>query len=118
ACTVRLSFDFAADFADIFEVRGMRREARGTMLAAEVAPRRVLLGYRGLDGVERHAAVSWSEAPQRLSDERAEFDLTLAPHASHVLHARVDATARSRPVDGPAFEAARAGVAGAFTQAR
>jgi len=36
---------FRADFADIFEVRGMRREARGSDLLPDLAPGRVTLGY-------------------------------------------------------------------------
>ena len=117
-CTVRVSLDFTADFVDIFEVRGFRREARGETLAAEVAARRVVLGYAGLDGIERHAAISFSAAPQRLSGERAEFDLALESNASHIVYVRVETSAAEAPVTESAFEGARSGVAGSLTRAR
>src|SRR5262245_51311438 len=44
---------FAADYVDIFEVCGHQRHARGEDLRPEVVGSRVVLGYRGLDGVAR-----------------------------------------------------------------
>ena len=41
-----LSLHFAADYADIFEVRGRKRQARGQDLPPEVTDDRVVLGYR------------------------------------------------------------------------
>ncbi|HET9595291.1 MAG TPA: glycogen debranching N-terminal domain-containing protein [Anaeromyxobacteraceae bacterium] len=40
---------WAADFADVFEIRGARRPRRGTYRAPQVFPDGVLLGYEGLD---------------------------------------------------------------------
>jgi glycogen debranching enzyme len=50
---LHLGILFAADFADIFEVRGIRRARRGVMLAPEIAGPIAVLGYTGLDGVTR-----------------------------------------------------------------
>ena len=53
----RRSFiEFDADYADIFEVRGTRRPARGQRLPAIVEGDTVILGYRGLDQVVRRTA--------------------------------------------------------------
>ncbi len=41
---------WAADFADVFEVRGARRSARGAYLAPVVEDGRAVLRYDGLDG--------------------------------------------------------------------
>ena len=49
---VQLSFAFASDFADLFEVRGLRRKRRGTA-SAEVGKAKVALNYHGLDGSQR-----------------------------------------------------------------
>src|SRR6476646_7444594 len=46
---IALTIDFDADFRDIFEVRGAKREHRGRRLAAEVTSDAVLLAYEGLD---------------------------------------------------------------------
>ena len=51
--TVTLSLRFAADFADVFEVRGQRRAKRGRRSAECLSPDAVVLRYRGLDEVER-----------------------------------------------------------------
>jgi hypothetical protein len=46
----RLELSWAADFADVFEIRGARRARRGRHLWPEVGVRRVVLRYQGLDG--------------------------------------------------------------------
>src|SRR5581483_1550916 len=41
----------AADFADVFEVRGARRTRRGALLPAQYAGDQLILTYRGVDDV-------------------------------------------------------------------
>lgn len=74
-----LALHFAADFADIFEVRGMKRKARGDKLRPEVASNRVLLGYRGLDGDTRRTRIEFTPNPSALTASLARFDLSLKP---------------------------------------
>jgi glycogen debranching enzyme len=50
---VELILQFEADFADIFEVRGHRRQKSGRLLEPRVERERVTLGYLGLDGLRR-----------------------------------------------------------------
>jgi glycogen debranching enzyme len=78
---IELSFtlQYDADFADIFEVRGIKRRARGHRLADEVAADRVVLGYRGLDDVVRRTIIEFSPGPENLSASRAYFHRTLPP---------------------------------------
>jgi glycogen debranching enzyme len=77
AATLAMHFD--ADFVDLFEVRGMKRERRGERLLAVVGEREVLLPYRGLDGLLRRARLCFEPAPARLRQHQAEFALKLAP---------------------------------------
>ncbi|MFK0299952.1 glycogen debranching N-terminal domain-containing protein [Brevundimonas sp. NPDC090276] len=72
-----LSFEFGADFADIFQVRGTMRAARGEIHAPIMDGRRVSFGYTGLDGVVRTSCLAFSEPPARLSANRAEFMFSL-----------------------------------------
>src|SRR5665213_4236683 len=51
-----IAFEYGADFRDIFEVRGMRRAARGVVTEPRRVGRGVVFGYQGLDGVERSGA--------------------------------------------------------------
>ena len=76
-----LVFRFGADFADIFEVRGTRRERRGEDLAPRVEGSAVVLSYRGLDGVTRRTRLEFSPAPSTLSSSAATFDVGLDPQA-------------------------------------
>jgi glycogen debranching enzyme len=46
---VWLELQMQADFADVFEVRGARRERRGTLLLPSFAGDRLTFAYRGLD---------------------------------------------------------------------
>jgi len=70
---------FAADFADIFEVRGTTRERVGQRLHAEIWDDRVILGYHGLDDVVRRTRFEFSPKPASLNAEEARFDFTLKP---------------------------------------
>jgi glycogen debranching enzyme len=72
-----LSLDFEADFADIFEVRGARRERRGELLPPVVDGSRVQLSYRGLDDGVRRTTLAFSPAPDVLRSSRAEFHCAL-----------------------------------------
>ncbi len=76
---VDLTCDFDADFADVFEVRGLRRESRGDMLAPQAAGARAELAYRGLDGVRRRAVLDFDPMPQELTPGRASYHLWIPP---------------------------------------
>jgi glycogen debranching enzyme len=72
-----LLLHFAADYADIFEVRGLKRKARGTDLLPEVECARVVLGYRGLDGVVRRTLLHFAPQPALLTASAGRLDLEL-----------------------------------------
>jgi glycogen debranching enzyme len=72
-----LAFDFGADFADIFQVRGTLRERRGAGETPTHDGRRVTFRYTGLDDVVRTSCLAFSEPPARLTASRAEFMFSL-----------------------------------------
>jgi glycogen debranching enzyme len=75
-----LAIQFAADFADIFEVRGIRREKRGQKLPPKTSDSgELILGYKGLDGVLRRAHVSCSPEPKEISAGEIRLDVNLPP---------------------------------------
>jgi glycogen debranching enzyme len=76
---LKLTVEFAADYADIFEVRGFKRQRRGRDLPAEVLAERVRLGYRGVDDVVRRTEIAWSPAPQSTASDHVAYSLVLAP---------------------------------------
>ncbi|HEV7229499.1 amylo-alpha-1,6-glucosidase [Brevundimonas sp.] len=72
-----LEVDYAADFVDIFQVRGTAREKMGRMRPIRTDGRHARFAYDGLDAVTRTACLSFSEPPHRMTDARADFMLTL-----------------------------------------
>lgn len=76
-----------SDFKDIFEVRGIPRKARGTVLGFEFPDdRKVRLTYKGLDEIERTAEVCFSQPYTGFNnDGTVVFDLTLRPREPVVL---------------------------------
>jgi glycogen debranching enzyme len=86
---VHLAFEFDADYADIFEVRGYTRSRRGEALAPQASGDEVTLGYTGLDGVRRRTRIAWSIAPARLAPDRAEFEIRLEARASTTFSTQV-----------------------------
>ena len=87
--TLELEFRFAADYADIFEVRGARRTRRGKILSAQVLKQEVLLAYQGLDDIERRTRVAFSREPRAITDNRCCFELQLSPRESTDLYVTI-----------------------------
>lgn len=82
---IRLQVEFAADFADLFEVRGAHRKSRGTFHPTEVEDDAVKISYTGLDDRQRETRLRFSPPPGRLDGNRAIFDFDLDPHGRAVI---------------------------------
>ncbi len=67
ALTMQLSLDLAADFADVFQVRGIASGGRGTMQEPVVTDGKLELSYEGKDRVVRSMRVSYSRPPDTLT---------------------------------------------------
>ncbi len=74
-----LSIRFEADFADIFEVRGKKRERKGTHLPNVLQKDLLVLSYEGLDGVTRETRIQFAPVPQEITASQATFDIELDP---------------------------------------
>jgi glycogen debranching enzyme len=87
---VRISFSVDADFADLFEVRGKKRNQKGRRLEVVTSKDGVSFGYEGLDRVERWVTLCCAPAPTTvhpreihcdtllLAGEVAQWDLTIS----------------------------------------
>ena len=64
---ITLTIDFAADFADMFEVRGQSRARHGKHMTEAVGPNSVVLRYAGWTGSERTTSVCFSPGPNSRS---------------------------------------------------
>ncbi len=76
---VALQLCFEADFADLFEVRGMHRRQRGTRRATVLGQDAVRADYVGLDRLPRQTLLRFDPIPHELTPESAGFRLRLLP---------------------------------------
>jgi glycogen debranching enzyme len=72
-----LSVEFHADFADIFELRGTKRENRGRHMETLITDRDLILAYEGLDECIRRTRITFEPPPGRLSESLATFHIRL-----------------------------------------
>jgi glycogen debranching enzyme len=79
AITFSFGLKFDADFADIFEVRGMRRANRGQMLEPQTTRDQAIISYRGLDDTVRFTRIHCTPRPQRVSASDFRFHVSLSP---------------------------------------
>lgn len=92
--SLTLSLVFASDFADIFEVRGVHRERRGTSWTQITDSGGVLLSYRGLDDVDRETAITFEPVPTNLGSNFAAYDVALAPGEKRAIFVTVASRGR------------------------
>jgi glycogen debranching enzyme len=74
---VRLSISVDADFADLFEVRGTQRNRRGRRVETVTYKEGILLGYEGLDRVDRWVTVRCAPAPTTVLPGKIHCDTRL-----------------------------------------
>jgi glycogen debranching enzyme len=79
AAALRLAISFDSDFADLFEVRGLRRQRRGVAAAGVVGAAEAVSNYQGLDGTRRRTTLSFDPPPSELSPKTASYRFNLAP---------------------------------------
>ena len=89
---LRLTYRFASDFADLFEVRGEHRSARGESRAALQSDCGVALRYKGLDQIERVTQIAFFPTPKTLTTARAGFEISLRPRATRRIFVRIGCT--------------------------
>jgi glycogen debranching enzyme len=79
AVNLTLSFVFDSDFADVFEVRGMRRPRRGYATREVLGPHEVALTYTGLDRTMRTSFIRFDPAPTGIEESVVSYQIALRP---------------------------------------
>jgi len=103
-----LTFNFEADFRDLFEIRGLQRLRRGEA-AASVTDEKLLFQYHGLDGIDRQTEIWFEPKPERLTEHQAVYalDLKTGEQFSIVLSIRCAATEGAPEPFSQPYRAAR-----------
>jgi glycogen debranching enzyme len=113
-----LTFDIDADFADIFEVRGVNRPRRGQRLTPHVDARTIRIEYHGLDNERRWTLVEWSEPPAAAAPNMVRFEYELTPRTHYVLTLAIRCEREHRPIAPRPLETAHAEAAAALERAQ
>ncbi|MBD2102779.1 amylo-alpha-1,6-glucosidase [Leptolyngbya sp. FACHB-261] len=97
--TLTFSLTFEADFADLFEVRGMTRLQRGQSMRPETElDHHILLAYEGLDQRLLLSEVTFSDhLPDRIEGNTAVWTLDLDSHDQKILSYRVEMLIDDKP---------------------
>lgn len=103
---VRLQLRVAADFADMFELRGASRRRRGTLRGPIASPGRLRFEYRGLDDVERFTEIECADARPWRHADGLEIPLALDPHRAAHLEFRVTCRSGDGPPPADSFDEA------------
>ena len=87
---IQVGIAFAADFADLFEVRGAHRKRRGHAKEPEIDDAGVTLSYVGLDKRRRSTTLRFDPNPTTLSADQATYTLDLDPRQSLSIFIEID----------------------------
>ncbi|MGH9414650.1 MAG: amylo-alpha-1,6-glucosidase [Terriglobales bacterium] len=88
---------FAADFMDVFQVRGMVRPASGTYFSPQLHAEGITFSYLGRDDEFRQTSIHFTPAPTELHPDRACFAVELAPGGQQELLCTIAGTAGQAP---------------------
>jgi glycogen debranching enzyme len=83
---VPFNLSFYADFADIFEVRGMHRRQKGQRLEDNIDRNSIQLFYDGLDHSIRRTRLQCDPAPKSITASAIEFEVRLDPRQKTVFN--------------------------------
>ena len=86
---------FSADFADIFEVRGLHRQKKGQRLQDRIEKDLILLSYEGLDRAIRETRIECDPVPKSISPSELKFEVSLQPKEETMFHLRISCDAGS-----------------------
>lgn len=89
---VRLELQFAADFADMFVVRGADPGKRGHLHGPQWHDGKLLFRYDGADGHARTTCLTFDPPPAEQRGGHAAFNLRLPPREVVELHVALDVT--------------------------
>ena len=79
---MQLEIHYAADFIDVFQVRGTARAVHGQYYQPIVAADKLTFIYRGVDKVFRQTTIEFAPAPAAIIDGMARWIIKLPPHES------------------------------------
>ncbi|HZD69688.1 MAG TPA: amylo-alpha-1,6-glucosidase [Actinomycetes bacterium] len=108
--TMTVGLTFGTDFADIFEVRGLKRSQRGKLALPKADRRSAVLAYLGQDDVFRETRISFELEPTSIQVEAGKIHvnwrLELAPSQTEVIALQVEPRVGAGQPEPESFDSA------------
>src|ERR671919_2567148 len=105
-----VDLEFGADFADIFEVRGLARDVSGHYDPPRVEDRAAEFSYLGQDNIRRTTRIDFAHRPARLEVRgdlvEASFRVHLAAHETKLVSMTMETRVGDVPLATKEFDAA------------
>src|ERR687892_569812 len=105
-----VDLEFGADFADIFEVRGLARDVSGHYDPPRVEDRAAEFSYLGQDNIRRTTRIDFAHRPARLEVRgdlvEASFRVHLAAHETKLVSMTMETRVGDIPLAEKEFDAA------------
>jgi glycogen debranching enzyme len=117
--SLQIELEFEADYVDLFEIRGSKRNQRGKLREPAVAlPDEIVLAYDGLDSTLRQTRLHFNSSPAELYNARAVFRIELDPRGQKNINAEISFEVGNRAIPKANFDAAFEKVHAAFENYR
>ncbi|HEY3273314.1 MAG TPA: amylo-alpha-1,6-glucosidase [Methanocella sp.] len=87
--TMNLTYEFDADFADMFTIRGIAPPTNGKVLPARCDGKRLHLSYEGEDGHIRKTIIELDPAPTKVEGRSCTFELNFEPQGSRTVNVQI-----------------------------
>ena len=97
AARLPIGLEFAADFQDIFTVRGLLRERAGTLHDPRWETGRLIFRYEGHDGVDRTLTISVQPEPATRDATSCEVWVEVPAHGEAEIEVRLDIDESLKP---------------------
>ncbi len=113
------TFEFEADYADIFEVRGLLRKRRGRFHSPQILDHnKITLIYEGLDNIFRRTHIEFSPTPMFIDSHSARFYIKLDPYKSTEIYLTVLCQAQEAVVQRHTYDLALSHIKSKYTDMR
>ena len=87
--TLELNFEFDADFADMFTIRGIVPPTAGKVLPARFDGKKLYLSYEGEDRLRRNTIIAFDPLPTKVEGKICTFELNITSHGLQTINLEI-----------------------------
>lgn len=87
--TLNLTFEFEADFEDMFTIRGIAPPTAAKVLPAKYDGENLFLSYEGEDKHRRNTIITFDPLPTGVEGKKCTFELKITSHGSQTINVEI-----------------------------